>query len=447
MAEDFGREAFEDGLEEEYEQAFDSEEKLSHILKLTSDAYTRKFERIKISQIGFTDPVKKSRSETMIGLTSTIKDLGVLDPIDVMTVPEESEDDDYKYVLIAGLRRVFGALKNGQTEIDAIVWDFKDKDKGSDLSLYLGLLLNRTQKRSWAELWHLYQILELQSAITPGTLEYLLQLESGDAMKLKDVMLCDYDEVKQALLNDEKTLDGAYKLLCKLRKEEDRLAAEDATGVAEDVEGAEDIADSNVGERGTLSDQDVLELLEMADSAEGDVDGEDFSELNQGVDEHQVVGERHPLDPALRSAVMARDKFRCRCCGFGGPAALGILAAHHVLPVHVGGADTLDNLITLDVSCHILIHVAERNGGKLQMTKEEFDSYSEADQTKLKRILKYAKVAVEADKRRNMSLDEVRAATTDSVRHPMPGAGLTDAQRAYREAQLRGELEESSEDS
>lgn len=438
MSENFGREHWDAAEEADYEEAFDAEEKVSHILKLTSDAYTRKFERIQISQIGFTDPVKKSRSETMIGLTSTIKDLGVLDPIDVMTVPEESEDDDYKYVLIAGLRRVFGALKNGQTEIDAIVWDFKDKDQGSDLALYLGLLLNKTQRRSWAETWHLYQILELQSAITPGTLEYLLQLESGDAMKLKDVMLCDYDEVKQALLNDEKTLDGAYKLLSKLRKEEDRLAAEDAMGVAEDVEGASDVADSHVGERGTLSDQDVLELLEMADSADGDVEGDDFSDLNKGVDEHQVVGERHPLDPALKSAVLARDNFRCRCCGFGGPAALGILAAHHVLPVHVGGADTIDNLVTLDVGCHILIHVAERNGGKLQMTREEFESYSPEDQTKLKRILKYSKVAVEADRRRNMSLEEVRSATTDAIRHPMPGAGLPDNQRAYREAKIRG---------
>lgn len=445
MAEEFGREGFDEQEELDYEEAFDAEEKVSHILKLTSDAYTRKFERIKLNQIGFTDPVKKSRAETMIGLTSTIKDLGVLDPIDVMTVPEELEDDDYKYVLISGLRRVFGALKNGQTEIDAIVWDFKDKDQGNDLALYLGLLLNKTQRRSWGETWHLYQILELQSAVTPGTLEYLLQLESGDAMKLKDVMLCDYDEVKQALLNDEKTLDGAYKMLCKLRKEEDRLAAEDAMGVAEDVEGAADVAESHVGEQGTLSDQDVLELLEMADAADGDVEGDDFSDLNKGVDEHQTVGDRHPLDPALKSAVLSRDNFRCRCCGFGGPAALGILAAHHVLPVHVGGADTLDNLITLDVSCHILIHVAERNGGKLQMTKEEFDAYSPEDQTKLKRILKYAKVAVEADRRRHMSVEDVRSATTDSIRHPMPGAGLPDNQRAYREAQLRGQLDSPAE--
>ena len=89
----------------------------------------------------------------------------------------DAEDDDYKYVLLKGLRRVYGAMKNGQEEIDAIVWDFHDKDQGADLALYLSLLLGRTQKRSWGEIWHLYQILEMQSSvITPSTLEYLLQL-------------------------------------------------------------------------------------------------------------------------------------------------------------------------------------------------------------------------------------------------------------------------------
>ena len=102
-------------LEEEYDNTFDGEERVQNFLKLTSNA----------------------------GLTATIRDLGVLTPIHVMTVPEESEDDDYKYVLIDGLRRIFGALKNGQEEINAVVWDFEDKDKGSDLALYISLLLNR----------------------------------------------------------------------------------------------------------------------------------------------------------------------------------------------------------------------------------------------------------------------------------------------------------------
>lgn len=433
-------------LEAEYDAVFTGEEKLSNLLKITSDSYTRSFEKIKLNQIGFTDPVKQGRKETMSGLSTIVRDLGVLDPIDVMTVPEESEDETYKYVLISGLRRVFAALKNGQTEIDAIVWDFKDKDQGNDLALYLGLMLNRTQRRSWGEIWHLYQVLELQSAITPGTLEYLLQLQSGDAMKLKDVMLCSYDEVKQALLNNEKDLDGCYKMLAKLRKEENQLEIEDSMGAADTVEGAEDIASDNTGEQGQLSDQDVMELLEMVDDADEDVTDEDFDELNHGVDEQQVVGERHPLDPALKSAVLSRDSFRCKCCGFGGAAALGVLAVHHIIPVHVGGKDELNNLTTLCLNHHILLHVAERNGGKLQMTKEEFDGYSEEEQIALKKCLKLAKVAVAADKRRNMSLESVRKATSDSIRHPMPGAGLSDNKRAYKESKLHEKINDEAKE-
>ena len=420
-------------LEAEYDATFDGEEKVAAMLKLTSDAFTRRFERIKVKQIGFTDPIKKGRAQTMTGLTATVKDLGVLSPIHVMTVPEESEDDNYKYVLLKGLRRVYGALRNGQEEIDAIVWDFKDKDKGMELALYISLLLGRTQRRNWSEIWHLYQILELQSAITPGTLEYLLQLESGDAMKLKDVMLCDYEEVKQALLNNEKNLDGCYKMLAKLRKEEDRLAMEDAMGVADSVEGAEDIASDNTGESGQLSDQDVMELLEMVDGMNDDVDSEDFSEMNTSsfADEHQKVGERHPVDPAIRQGTFQRDDYKCRCCGTGGVAFLSALVYHHAIPVHCGGADTVENGLTLCDSCHLTLHTTEKNGGKIAMTEAQFNEYDEKDQKRIKLIIKYAKVAVEAAKRKGVSQEKIREEANRSARHRMPGEGLTENQAGY----------------
>lgn len=439
-----GEEIAGSSLQAEYDATFSGEEKLSNLLKITSDSYTRKFEKIRLDQIGFTDPVKKSRAETMTGLTSIVKDLGVLDPIDVMTV--EDPDDDYKYVLISGLRRVFAALKNGQTEIDAIVWDFKDKDQGNDLALYLGLLLNRTQKRNWGEIWHLYQVLELQSAITPGTLEYLLQLESGDAMKLKDVMLCDYDEVKQALLSGEKNLDGAYKLLAKLRKEEDKLAKEDETGVSDTVEGAEEIASDNVGEQGQLSDQDVMELLEMVDGVDEDVTDEDFDEVNKGSfeEEGQKVGERHPVDPAIRQGTFQRDNFRCRCCGTGGVAFLGTLVYHHAIPVSAHGKDSVANGLTLCDSCHQVLHCAEKAGGKIPMTKEQFEEYSEAEQLRIKRILKFAKVAVEAHKRVGNSRDKIVKEATASGRHRMPGETLKETQIGFATAN-KGESEDAKE--
>lgn len=420
-------------------------------LKLTSDAFTRRSEKILIKQIGFTDPIKKGRQNTITGLTKTVKDLGVLQPIHVMTVPEESEDEDYKYVLLDGVRRVFGALRNGQTEIDAIVWDFKDKDQGVDLALYISLLLNRNEKRSWGEAWHLYQVLELQSAITPGTLEYLLQLQSGDAMKLKDVMLCDYEEVKQALLNNEKDLESCYKMLGKLRKEEDRLAMEDATGVDKAVEGAEDIKSdsSSNNESESLSEQDVLELLEMSDLDDlDDLDSDDFNDLvSQDSDfiGSQEVGDRHMLDPEIKQAVLQRDKFTCQCCGLKMVGArFQLIAIHHKIPVHVveDNCDRLDNLITLDLNCHLSLHVMERAGGSILMSEEMFNELPESDQITIKKIRKLALLAIDADKRKGLSKDDVREATKSVMKHPMPGTGMEENKKMYEEAVRNGSLDE-----
>lgn len=441
-------------LESEYDSIFSGEEKADMLLKLTSDKFTRHQERIKIKQIGFTEPIKRGRKKTMTGLTASVKDIGVVVPIHVMLTEEgdldDGEDDDFKYILVDGVRRVFGAMKNGIEEVDAIVWDFEDKEQGMELALTLSLVLNRAQKREWSEIWDLYQVLELQTSITPGTLEYLLQLNGGDAMKLKDVMLCDYDEPKQMLLNNEKDLEACYKLLQKLRKEEDQLAKEDATGFSDTVEGAEDVVSNNIEteDGGQLSDQDVLELLEMVDTLDDldEVSEDDFDEMNKMDDDYvdaQKVGDRHPLDPALRQAVLQKDNFTCQCCGMRLIGArLGLIAVHHCLPVHVGGKDTLDNLITLDVSCHLTLHVMERNGGSILMSKEDFESLTENEQISLKKALKLARIAIEADKRKGLSKKDVQELTRDAIRHPMPGTGLKENQIAYSVA--KGNVQEHS---
>lgn len=425
-------------LEAEYDSIFSGDEKADMLLKLTSDKFTRHQERVKIKQIGFTEPIKRGRKKTMTGLTASVKDIGVVVPIHVMLTEEsdlDEEDDSFKYILVDGVRRVFAAMKNGIEEVDAIVWDFKDKEQGMDLALVLSLVLNRAQRREWSEIWDLYQILEMQTSITPGTLEYLLQLNGGDAMKLKDVMLCDYEEPKQALLNNEKDLDGCYKLLQKLRKEEDQLAKEDATGFSDTVEGADEVTSNNIEteDGGQLSDQDVLELLEMVDTMDDNVDEEDFGAMNTSSfqDEHQKVGERHPVDPAIRQGTFQRDKFKCRCCGTGGAAFLATLIYHHAIPVHCGGADTVENGLTLCDSCHLTLHTTEKNGGKIAMTESQFNEYDEKEQKRIKLIIKYAKIAVEAAKRKGISRDKIREEANRSARHRMPGEGLSENQAGF----------------
>lgn len=425
-------------LQEEFDSIFESEEGVDAFLKLTSDSFTRKKECIKLSKIGYTQPIKLGRQDTISGLTATVKDLGVLSPIHVMRVEEDAITDDYEFILLDGLRRVYGALKNKEEEVDAVVWDFADKDKGMDLALVISLLLNRVQKRTWKEIWDLYKILEMQhSSLTPGMLEYLLQLEGGDAMKLKDVMLCEYEEVKQALLNNEKNLEACYKMLQKLRKEENQLEKDDITGIGDIVEDAEEIAGDTNSDGGSLSDDDVRDLLEMTnDLSDIDVSEGDFNDLVNPDDsfvDQQEVGDRHPLDSALRQAVLQRDSFTCQCCGMKMIGArLGLIAIHHRLPVHVGGKDTMENLITLCLNCHLSLHVMERNGGTILMSQEDFESLPENEQLSLKKSLKLARVAIEADKRKGLSKKDVQEATRNSIKHPMPGTGLKENQEAYK---------------
>ncbi len=429
-------------LEGEYDESFSDVEKINHLLKLTENDFTKTLKRIKIEDIGLTEPLKKGRFTTVKGLTESVKELGVLVPIHVV---ELSEDN---YILLSGLRRMYAARRNGLLEIDAIVWKFKDNTKSMELALPLTLFLDRQQDRDWAETWSLYQTLESQRYMRPGTLDYLLGLEKGDSSKLKDIMLCEYPEVKDALLMKKKTLDGAYKMLQKLHKEEDAVAIEDNQSIAGDVKPT--VAKT----RQDLSDEDVRELLEMSEDLDSvtDVSDEDFADMNTPDSEFidsQEVGNRHPLNPQLRENVLIRDDFTCACCGLKMTGArLGLIAVHHKIPVHVNSkeSDKMENLVTLCLNCHVSLHIMERNGGSIMMSKEDFLALPQKDQKSLKRALALARIAIDADKRKGLSKDVIKKKTADAVKHPMPGKGLKENVAAYNASKHQGQQLEVSDD-
>lgn len=420
-------------LSQEYDNAFSPEEKVANALKLSKGDYTLDEGVVDFNDLLIPDSIKKNRKDTYLGLSTTVGEMGILKPIHVMIsegysdwVVEHSSDEGFegfKYILLDGFRRIWAGYKNGLTRCKAIIWDFADKDRGAELAITLSLILNKVQKHSWGEIWYMYQVLEMQSAMTPGTLEYLLQLEPGDAMKLKDIMQSGYDEIISDLLADKKNLSQAYSALQKARKEEDLLLKEDNQGISK-MEQADGIIDK-AGDV-VLSNDQVNELLEMSDNFDGNLSDEDFDELmgNNLADERQTVGERHPLDPALRAAVLQRDGYCCQISGVGKglPAniALSILNVHHKVPVHCGGTDTMDNLITVSLDAHTLIHVIERNMGKLGMSKEQFDALEEKDQRFIQGVMKIARIAVEANRRMGKTREQVRK-DADVPRFQMPG--------------------------
>lgn len=431
----------------------DNDMSLASALSLDKGSFAITVDTVSISDIVIPSSIKDSRKETYLGLTRSVEELGVLSPIHIMIlegyaeyVEENGNDEGYegpKYLLLDGLRRVFALKKNGLSRVNAVIYDFKDRDKASDIVNILSLILNKNQRKSWAEVWYLYQVIESQSALTPGNVEYLLQLEPGDAMKLKEIMSRkqEFPEPAEELLANKKTLQQCYNMLNKLMKEQDQLAKEDVSGVS-DIEEADGIV--NEGDGNKLSDAEVKEILDMEGSFDGELSEDDFDELmgNNLADDRQTVGDRHPLDPALRAAVLQRDGYCCQITGRGKglptPIALGILNVHHKIPVHCGGMDSMDNLITVCLDAHTLIHIVERNMGKLGMSKEQFDALDEEEKTFITGVMKIARIAVEANKRMGRSREQVRKDTSDSIRFKMPGA----VQKENMEAVAKAKVEE-----
>ena len=425
-------------LVEEYENTFDNEEKISHAMKLTSENFTIDTGVVYFDSLLIPDPIKNARKDTYTGLSTSVAEIGIVTPIHVMITEGYAEwvaenpgydVEDYdgpKYILIDGFRRIWAGYKSGLTRCNAVIWDFEDKDKGSDLLVILARILNKSQKQSWLETWNLYNILMSQSPLTENTLDYLLHLDSGDSSKLRSIMenADRFPEPKEDLLANKKTLQQAFNMLEKMRKELDKLAEEDNQGISE-MEQADGVVEK-AGDQ-VLSDEEVKEVLEMGDSFNGELSEDDFDELmgNNLPDDGQKVGERHPLDPALKAAVLARDGYCCQVTGRGkglpAPIALAILNVHHKIPVHAGGKDTMDNLITISLDVHTLVHIIERNGGKLGMSKEQFDALSDEEKDFITGTMKIARIAVEANKRLGRTKEQIRKDTSDAIKFKMPG--------------------------
>ena len=443
-------------IAQEYQASFTEEERITSVLNSRSDSFKVSHGVVSLLELSPTLPLKESRRQTYKGLTQSVKELGILTPIHVMLTegyksyleagdfsePWTKEEFGDKYILIDGFRRVWAGLTNKMTEAPAVIWDFKDMDLAMELLTPLSLLLNKTQHRDWKETWGLYQILETTSLMTPATLEYLLQLQPGDAMKLKDVMLCEYDEVREDLLRESKTLQQCYNTLQKLRKEENQLELDDQRGLSE-VEGADGVVGDMTSGEGQLSYNEVKKLLEFDDEEIENLSDEDFEDLAGKEDEGVVIDRRKGEDipRELKQAALARDNYTCQISGTGLDGglsmtlALSILQVHHIIPLYLGGKNTLDNLVTVRMDLHTWIHVAERLGGKIGMSPEQFKAMEFEKKKELYGALQYGKLIVDEIKRQGKSVTDkaLQQASYEATRFKMPGTDLKENVAAIRE--------------
>lgn len=468
-----------DKLQQEYEETFDGSEQLEHTLLEISESVSVEIKHIPVAQLVLSEFKKQSRSNTRIGLAASIEHWGVLTPIHVLAL----EDAD-TYLVLDGLRRVVGALRNGIEEVQCVVWTFDDVSKGKRFANILSLMLNKTATFDIKEQWAMLQLLEEVNDVTPTLAEHLLGLQAGEALKLKDIMLCEneYAEIREKMLEGGYNIEQAYKKLCNLRKKENRLEKDDNTAIANpdetetgvqkkgkrcsdtDVDKQLEIggnaafevgepiidseADNNVADNEPpveLDAEEVEELLaeseNIADTTDTEnVDNEVTVEDIQAIDKtdelrnssiYQKVGQRHPIDPNTRTGTFIRDGFKCCCCGLGGSEAyLSILAFHHRIPVAMGGPDTKENGLTLCVNCHIMLH--NYLMGKLQV---DFSLLDAAERIRFKRIIQYGNIALAAKDKKKMTKKQLQDAVEDGTKHPMPNKYLAENKKAFEEAQ------------
>lgn len=404
--------------------AFDAEEtSINSALQIKSNI-TIKQGTISIDDIITSNFKKIGRTDSLIGLSGVVGEWGVVTPIHVLKM----EDDDM-FMILDGLRRVFGALRSGKTEIPAMIWDFDDKQEGKEKANLISLMINRSQRFTAKEMWEQLKILEEVNDASPGLIEFLLQMQSGDAMKLKDVMLSDmeYSEIRNDLMDGITTIDSAYRKLCNERRKENRLAKEDATVLEGSGSDPEDMDDNQ-----HLSVDAVKDLLDLTSL---DVDGESLEDLDrssEAIGEHNVqeVGNRKPIDPRIKQETFIRDDFKCRCCGKGAPQWLGILVYHHLIPVFLGGEDSINNGLTICTGCHITLHLY--SFGKVNVN---FKELNEEEQKIFKNIFKFGNIIIEAMKRTKISRDVAYKEDSSSRRHLYPGEGLKQNTEMFNKAQ------------
>ena len=408
-----------------YNATFDGEEQLEHSLFSLSSKLQITSEMIKLEYLIPSNFKKQSRTKTIIGLNGIVSQWGVINPVHVMRL----EDND-AYLVLDGLRRIYAAMKNGMEEVECRVWDFEDKAEGKKLANVISLMINRTEKYRPIEQWNMMKILEGVNDLSPVLLEYLLQLEAGQAMKLKDVMLCesDYYEIRDKLIMGEIDIESAYKKLCNERKKENRLQREDNTAIENTVSDEAIVP----ADKRRLSDDEVHDLLELANN---DVSGSSVEELDmtdeiRGNDKYQTTDERHPVDQAIRQGTFMRGNFHCRCCGRGGVQWLGVLVFHHAIPVYAGGPDTIENGLTLCQNCHMTLH--NYIMGKVQAN---FEDMSEGEVKTFKNIFKYGNIALNAVKSKGIDREKLAKLDRTGTQHAYPDANIKENTLLFSQAQ------------
>lgn len=387
------------------------------VMSTHGDAFT--FEYLDIECI-----VTGSRIRSHINvedISKSIRSTGLLEPF--MVAPT---DTDGIYALVSGLRRLIACAKCGVKRIPCII---NHNIKTTELHI-VEAMYNHNKPYTVKEMVDYIEYLEKERNINnPSTIEYLLCMESGDYTKLKDILNDNDDDIVSQMMNGQLSIAQAFRKLETRRRKESRdekdtkkaakvfgdttesgMEGLDATGVmGEDGLALSEDDIRNLGLTPRDIDTDNMSLEELL------ADGDTVKGFEPKV---QTVGERELVDPAMRKAVMERDHNTCQCCGLGGPSYVDTMDFHHILPVFLGGPDSIDNAEAECLVCHKLIHLHARG----QLFIPDLDNLDEGEREKFKKVLARGNYIRRGMETKGMKLDEYKKQDgIQQIGRQMPG--------------------------
>lgn len=399
-------------------------------------------------------------------LLKSVQSTGLLSPIVIAPTATEG-----LYVLIDGLRRLIACARAGLKEIPAII---NNKVSTPDIPV-VEALYNHHKKYSIKEIVDYIDYLENEKGVmTANMIEYLLQLNSGDYTKLKDILNDNDEEIVEKLLSEQMTIEQAFKKLESRRKKETADEKEEKQTekvYSESKEDLKQIEDSGevADEEAVLTDEEIKGMMIKPSDLE-DVDDESLDDLvaegknMEGFEPHkQNPNEREIIDPAIRKAVMSRDKDTCQCCHRGGPDYVDILDLHHIVEVYLGGVDSVENGLAVCLCCHKQIHLyafgrlhipeskteaqleseveakiaaentLRKEKGQPELTDKEKEELRDAhvviykeEQNKYKRIIKLGNIIREGMQKKGMKLEQAKKEhPIDKIGRQKPGVKNT----------------------
>ena len=389
----------------------------------TGDGF--KIQYIDIENIAVVKRIRKENTNVE-DLVQSIKSTGLLEPLVVMPTKTGG-----LYALIAGYRRLVACAKAGKRKIPCVI----NYNANTPEVPILEALYNHSKKYTIKEIVDYIDYLEKQKGIMSASMiEYLLQLNSGEYTKLKDILNDDDEEIVSKLFDGVYTIEMAFKNLEQRRKKESaeekdnkkaaKVYEDEAESGADTIVGAGDEANADEA----LTDEEIKSLSFSVSELDDETDEE--SSLDEMVEDgkhmdgfepnKQDYKDRERLDPTLRRAVLARDNNTCRCCLMSGQEYTEIFDVHHIVEVYLGGSDDIDNLVTLCTCCHKLVHLYAR--GELQIRPES--ELSDDEQVKFKKIVKLGKVIRKGMQMKGMKKDELKKVDkADTIGRTKPGTG------------------------